>query len=227
MKKKLLTLYCLFILAASAFAQLAIVVDEGGFVNLYDQEKQELDRLGTHSVVAVLDTDDEWALIDYTKYDGYAGSSGYVKKDRIIYLSDYKELPLIDSTDNSVTLEAYNMIAYLTSKRFEKENFKITYFSEDNQIITAINDENYWGTRIGIPNTQYDVISVKIDDELVELPESALFNLFNPNLSLTKAYYDDEEDILYICAANGDASNPYSVVWVFEGNEYSVHYIFD
>ena len=227
MKQTILVLFFALFFCTTISAQFAVVADEGGFVNVYDDEKEELDRLGADGVVAIEDTDDEWALVDYTKYGDYAASSGYIKKKNLIDITSFQEIPLTIDSTNFVVLSNDSILIRLEVQEFDSTKNSISYFSEDNSQITAINDEAYWGTKTGIPAKQYTAISYKKREEIIEFPEAALFNLFNPHLSLSKAYYDEAKDIIYLLATNGDASGAYTAIWIIEFGEYAMHYIFD
>lgn len=209
-------------------AQFAIVVDEGGFVNIYDDEKEELDRLGSDGVVAIEeDEDEEWALVDYTKYGEYAASSGYIRKKNLIDIKSFTEIPMTTDSTDFVMLSNDSIEIKLVTQNFDSCVHQIVSSVGDIQRIVSIDDDVYWGTKIEIPTKEYSSITYCKGENLVEFPKSALFNLFNPHLSLTKAYYDDEKDVIYILATNGDASGAYTAIWVIEFNEYGIHYIFD
>lgn len=217
-----------FILFSSSLsAQFAIVADEGGFVNVYDEEKEELDRLGADGVVAIESVDDEWAWVDYTKYGDYAASSGYIKKQNLIDITSYKEIPLTTTSPLEVILNNDVIAIKICSQRFDSLNHKISYFADGSEQITAINDDVYWGTKVGLPTSEYLSIHITQGEEIKEFPDNALFNLFNPHLPLSKAYYDEENDIVYLIVVSGDATGAYTAVWIVEGGEYAVHYIFD
>lgn len=224
-KTTLILVSILFSLTLSA--QFAVVADEGGFVNVYDDEKEELDRLGSDGVVVIKSIDGECALVDYTKYGDYAASSGHIKVKNLINISSYEEIPLTIDSASFVVFSNDDFKIKLSASSFDSNNQKITYFSEGSSQITAINDDVYWGTKSGLPSKQYTSINYTKGASTIEFPDVALFNLFNPHLSLTKAYYDTENDLIYLVAINGDATGAYSVVWIMEEGEYSIHYIFD
>lgn len=221
-----LTISFLF-LSSPLYAQFAVVVDDGGFVNVYDGEKEELDRLGVDEVVSIKEITQEWALVDYTKYGEYATSSGYIKRGSLVEIASFEEIPLIIDSLCFVTLSSREITIRLESEPFDSITNLITYFPKSNDQISAINEDEYWGTKIGVPIKEYRSISCTKQNVQVDFPESALFNLFNPHLSLSKAYYDKTKDIIYLLATNGDSSGAYTVVWMIESGVYSVHYIFD
>lgn len=227
MQNIILTLFSLFIFVTSSSAQFAVVSDEGGFVNVYDEEKEELDRLGIDGVVSIKEMGEEWALVDYTKYGDYAASSGYIKRSNLIDIASFTEIPLRTDSAHSVVLSLDSVVLRLEAEHFDSLLHVVSYFSDSNRQITAINEEPYWGTRTGLPIRQYKSISCTLNGTSIEFPKEAMFNLFNPHLSLTKAYYDKSKDTIYLVAANGDASGAYSAVWILEDGEYGVHYIFD
>lgn len=226
MKKTTLILISI-LFSVTLSAQFAIVADEGGFVNVYDDEKEELDRLGSDGVVSIKAVNDEWALVDYTKYGDYAASSGHIKIKNLINISSYEEIPLTVDSASFVLFSNDTFSLNIAAVPFDSINQKITYFAEGSSQITAINDDVYWGTKSGLPSKQYASICYTKGDTSIEFPDAALFNLFNPHLSLTKVYHDSENDLTYLVAVNGDATGAYSVVWVIEEGEYGIHYIFD
>jgi len=65
-----------------------------------------------------------------------------------------------------------------------------------------------------------------IDNQKIEIPASALENLYEPNLENTEAFYDDKNDILYIASMNSDGAGGYNVLWVIEKRQYKTRHVF-
>lgn len=226
-----LAIHILFILSilfsTSLSAQFAVVADEGGFVNVYDEEKEELDRLGADGVVAIENIDEEWAWVDYTKYGDYAASSGYIKKLNLIDVASFKEIPLVVDSSRMIVLANDEVSIKIFTQKFDSLANIISYFADGSGQINTINEDVYWGTKAGLPTSQYQSIVFEQNEESYTFPDVALFNLFNPHLSLSKAYYDEENSIIYLIVVSGDATGAYTAVWIVEDGEYAVHYIFD
>jgi hypothetical protein len=75
------------------------------------------------------------------------------------------------------------------------------------------------------PKTQYNSITVKMGNTLLELPSTAFDNLYQPTLYKTKAYYDAASHTLYIMSSNSDGAGAYEIVWEIEAGEYKNRFI--
>ena len=78
-----------------------------------------------------------------------------------------------------------------------------------------------------IPENHYKSIIVTINGKNVSIPKSAYDDLYEIGIWDTNnfAYYDKEDDVLYIIAHNGDGYLAYEVCWQIVKGEYKTRII--
>ena len=78
-----------------------------------------------------------------------------------------------------------------------------------------------------LPKDHYKSITVTINGKNVPIPKSAYDDLYEIGIWDTNnfAYYDEEDDILYIIAHNGDGYLVYEVCWQIVKGEYKTRII--
>lgn len=202
-------------------AQFAIINDSDGFTNVRSSAQKNnniLDQLQNGFVVYYFKNDGNWANIDYTKKG--KSRSGYVYKDRLLEVIEYKSVPFKMNKDGIAKLQSENIAIELKEESFNKKNHQLTFHKKYTSILTKIDDSKIFGTDGNIPKRQYQSISIVIKGQQIALPKTALKNLFEPTLDNSRANYDEVNDILYIYSSNSDGAGSYEVIWVIKKKQF-------
>ena len=217
--KHLLILF--FLLTTNTFAQgpfgdYAVVKDKDGYVNIRAKGNVKSQIVGTlkNNTLLYEFLDEEFNPSNWVHID-----SGYVHKSR---LKKINEFPSIGEgkekkTENSITLTEKGISVTISTQKFDKTKHKITkkkhkeyseYIIDGKKIYGRDNDEF-------LPENHYKSITVTINGKNVPIPKSAYDDLYQVWVYPynNEAYYDKEDDVLYIFVRCGDGANAYKVCW--------------
>jgi len=212
--------------ALNAFSQLAVVVDEDGYVNVRDKDKRIVDTLSSGEIVYRFGDIDGYVDVDYIKDGEYYWR--YIHKSRLFDLSGFDSIPYIKTVDNNreqkVVLGNDFIEITLVQKDFIPAKNKVTKDKEG--WVRKINGKEFWGTDGGLPAKEYKSVTVNIGQKDIDIPSEAYNDLYNPNLEYSEANYDIKNDILYVHSNNSDGAGGYTVVWVIEKGEYKKRYLY-
>lgn len=206
------------------FSQFGVISDSDGFVNVRSSAEigeNISDKLENGFVVYSFEPKGNWINIDYKKSGKEL--NGYIYKDRITYISDFENIPLKSNLNGKAKLEKGKIQIEISETSFNKEKHKLNFYKNTNQL-DKIDDTRVFGTDGNIPKKEYKSIKVEIGTVKIELPNSAFKNLYEPNLSNSKANYDEKNDILYISSANSDDAGGYEIIWVIEKKQYKYRF---
>ena len=233
--KHLLILF--FLLTTNAFAQgpfgdYAVVKDKDGYVNIRAKENVKSKIVGTLPnntlVYALFDTtEDETG--EEIFFNWIAVDKGYVHKSRLKMIGEFPSIGKGKEQGNSITIAGKGISVTITTQKFDKTKHKITkkkhkeyseYIIDGKKIYGRDNDEF-------LPKDHYKSITVTINGKNVPIPKSAYDDLYEIGIWDTNnfAYYDKEDDVLYIIAHNGDGYLAYEVCWQIVKGEYKTRII--
>lgn len=218
--KKLIRILLLLAFNIS-FSQFGIINDPDGNVNVRNsagKSNKIIDKLDNGAIVYGYEPDGNWVNIDYKK--GKENLNGYVYKDRIIDLTNFTKIPVRENKNGIIKLENNNVKVAIAEIAFNPKNHKLKYNSENPTILESIDDQVIFGTDGNVPKRKYKSIEIEIDKILINLPETALKNAFEPNLEETMVNYDSANDILYIQSLNSDGAGGYVILWVIEKKKF-------
>ena len=228
--KHLLILF--FLLTTNAFAQgpfgdYAVVKDKDGYVNIRAKESVKSKIVGTLPNNTLV-----YGLFDTTQdetgeeifFNWIAVDKGYVHKSRLKKVRDLPSIGKGKEQGNSITIAGKGISVTLTKQPFDKTKHKITkkkhkeyseYIIDGKKIYGRDNDEF-------LPKDHYKSITVTINGKNVPIPKSAYDDLYEIGIWDTNnfAYYDKEDDVLYIIAHNGDGYLAYEVCWQIVKDKY-------
>ena len=233
--KHLLILF--FLLTTNAFAQgpfgdYAVVKDKDGYVNIRAKENVKSKIVGTLPnntlVYALFDTtEDETG--EEIFFNWIAVDKGYVHKSRLKMIGEFPSIGKGKEQGNSITIAGKGISVTLTKQPFDKTKHKITKkkhkeYSEyiiDGKRVQGLDNDEF------LPKDHYKSITVTINGKNVPIPKSAYDDLYEIAIWNTNnfAYYDEEDDILYIIAHNGDGYLVYEVCWQIVKGEYKTRII--
>lgn len=196
----------------------AVVKDQDGYTNIRNSEGIVIDKVLSNTPVFCFgyDENDDWVSIDYSR--GGVSEGGSIHKSRLVDIFKYEEIPVSKKDDNSVTLTNGSIRISIEKEKFVPKNYFLTYDNDNN--LVQINNSYIWGADGNVPQEQYKAITISINSQKVFLPKSAFEDTFSPSLFNTQAFYDKEENRLYLAALNGDGAGGYAVLWVFKNGIY-------
>ena len=227
--KHLLILF--FLLTTNAFAQgpfgdYAVVKDKDGYVNIRAKENVKSKIVGTlpaNTLMNVYFWEDEptppnWIAVD----------KGYVHKSRLKMISEFPSIGKGKEQGNSITIAGKGISVTLTKQPFDKTKHKITKKGQGSYEQLIIDGkEIIYGWDGSLAQDHYKSITVTMKGKNVPIPKSAYDDLYEIGIWDTNnfAYYDKEDDVLYIIAHNGDGYLAYEVCWQIVKGEYKTRII--
>ena len=233
--KHLLILF--FLLSTNAFAQgpfgdYAVVKDKDGYVNIRAKESVKSKIVGTLPnntlVYALFDTtEDETG--EEIFFNWIAVDKGYVHKSRLKKIYEFPSIGKGKEQGNSITIAGKGISVTLTKQPFDKTKHKITKKKHKEYSEYIIDGKRAQGLDGGLflPEDHYKSITVTINGKDVPIPKSAYDDLYEIGIWDTNnfAYYDKEDDVLYIIAHNGNGAFSYKVCWQIVKGEYKTRII--
>ena len=231
--KHLLILF--FLLTTNAFAQgpfgdYAVVKDKDGYVNIRAKESVKSKIVGTlpnNTLVYTLFDTTEDETGEEIFFNWIAVDKGYVHKSRLKMISEFPSIGKGKEQGNSITIAGKGISVTLIKQPFDKTKHKITKKDLGGYDQLIIDGKEIYGGDDSLPQDHYKNITVTINGKNVPIPKSAYDDLYEIGLYTDNnfAYYDKEDDILYIIAYNGDGANAYKVCWQIVKGEYKTRII--
>ena len=224
--RKLSFTFLLSMSSAIASAQFHFVNDKDGYTNIRiagGTGEKIVDTLRNGHLVYGMERKGNWVNIDYSRKN--KDLNGWIYADRIELVTD---LPMFDKkseSQNQVVLQMASIRIIVSQQKFNRANYKLSYYKESPGNIEFINGKQYWGTDGEQPKMEYGPIQILFGKKKVTLPKLAVDNLFQPTLASLLANYDKENDILYIQSSNSDGAGYYEVIWKIERGVYKDRYI--
>ena len=252
--KHLLILFLLLTTNAFAqgpFGDYAVVKDKDGYVNIRAKESVKSKIVGTLPnntlVYALFDTTEDetgeeiffnWIAVDkgyefldeeFNPSNWVHIDSGYVHKSRLKMISEFPSIGKGKEQGNSITIAGKGISVTLTKQPFDKTKHKITKKKHKEYSEYIIDGKRAQGLDGGLflPEDHYKSITVTINGKDVPIPKSAYDDLYEIGIWDTNnfAYYDKEDDVLYIIAHNGNGYLAYEVCWQIVKGEYKTRII--
>ena len=225
-----------FLLTTNAFAQgpfgdYAVVKDKDGYVNIRAKESVKSKIVGTLPNNTLV-----YGLFDTTHdetgeeifFNWIAVDKGYVHKSRLKMIGEFPSIGKGKEQGNSITIAGKGISVTLTQQKFDKTKHKITKKKHKYYEELIIDGKSAQGTDTSfIPEDHYKSITVTINGKDVPIPKSAYDDLYEIGIWDTNnfAYYDKEDDVLYIIAHNGNGAFSYKVCWQIVKGEYKTRII--
>ena len=228
--KKLMILCLLLsskLFAQGPFGDYAVVKDKDGYVNIRAKESVKSKIVGTlpnNTLIYTFFDDDEPNPSNWV-YE----KNGYIHKSRLKKVEDFPSIGKGKEQGNSITIAGKGISITFTKQPFNKTKHKITKkkhkeYSEyiiDGKRVQGLDNDEF------LPKDHYKSITVTINGKNVPIPKSAYDDLYEIGIWDTNnfAYYDEEDDILYIIAHNGDGYLAYEVCWQIVKGEYKTRIV--
>jgi hypothetical protein len=245
--KKYLILLLFVCIAFSLKAQLAIINDPDGFVNVRKGKGANTAIVGKlyEGQIFALDIEDngkdEWApiffenshLLHYpnrikTK-EGYL--EGYVHKSRITLVSS---LPHVSSLPKNRQLTKNTLLIKNDSLEFSIKPFiakkHIIHYAKVEcrncmPMIDKIDGKVTFGQDGGLPHTEISNIKLSINNENIDIPQDSYNDLFESGVESTNLYFGKKNMIYLYIAQNSDGAGAYSVVWIIQNRKLIGRYV--
>lgn len=174
-------------------------------------------KLQNGSVMFCFGKKGNWMEVESMEEDEI--TAGYVYKDFVKEVTSFTEIKITDKNDQRLVLQGKGIIITIMTGLFNKQLHNYKYDATGNYII-AIDNKKIWGTDGGFPTSEYKLVAIDFNGELYKLPQEALQNLYNPDFSHTRAYYDEVSDSLYITSWNSDGAGGYCLAFVIKNKKY-------
>ena len=231
-------LFILFLLlSTNAFVQgpfgdYAVVKDKDGYVNIRAKESVKSKIVGTlpnNTLVYTLFDTTEDETGEEIFFNWIAVDKGYVHKSRLKKIYEFPSIGKGKEQGNSITIAGKGISVTLTKQPFDKTKHKITKKKHKEYSEYIIDGKRAQGLDGGLflPEDHYKSITVTINGKDVPITKSAYDDLYEIGIWDTNnfAYYDKEDDVLYIIAHNGNGAFSYKVCWQIVKGEYKTRII--
>jgi hypothetical protein len=228
MRKCLLFLFT-FLLVVASRAQTAVVKDADGYCNIRqsaDIGSKIIDTLHIERLVYILPDQEnsEWYQVDYVENNRKLQDqicSGFIHRSRVVLLSSLWRFSRVEETASHLSLSQDSLSFKIAFRPFSRKVRKIEYGKSEweERYVKSVDGKFPWGIDGNIPKQEYEYIKISVGKRTSKLPLKFIGDLFEPNLSMTSAYYDPASGRCYLEALNSDGAGAYMVVWVFEHGE--------
>ncbi|SEW51441.1 SH3 domain-containing protein [Chitinophaga arvensicola] len=213
--------FCMLLIfvCSPLWAQFALVEDKDGYTNVREEgalSAPVVARVTSGSLVYIYEAGKDWSQVDY-KQD----STGYIHNSRLRKIANYEPVPVQRVAGDSIVFRKDSLMIVLRQMLFQPSAHRFKYQqTEGGRYLSAIDNRPFWGTDGGAPDRAYQHISCYWQHGCVVAPDSAINDLFQPNLELTHVWYDRQHERWFIEATNSDGAGGYVVAWMFEQGKY-------
>jgi hypothetical protein len=218
--KQILT-FTLLLLTSFCYGQFAIVNDNDSLLNVREDgttNSKVVDRLQNGHLIYCFEDKGNWTSIDYKKNNKEL--NGYVYKDRYKLISNFPALTITKKTETSLTFKKDTLQVIISQGNFDKKKHTFKQFKDNPTQIELIDNKKYWGMDGGMPRTQFEKVILKVGQNTITLPKSALTGLYEPSIYSAEVNYDKLTDTIYIQTMNSDGAGSYFVIWKIEKGIY-------
>ena len=132
--------------------------------------------------------------------------------------SPLKKLELANYDNNSMQFTGNNLIVNLKTGIFDLSKHKLTY---EGKFLVKIDGKPYYGNYGKPPKATITEVSVISGIDTIHIPQTALFDLYNPVFNSADAVYiSTDKQKLYIYMLNKDDAGSYEVTWIIQDKNY-------
>ena len=218
----------------------AIIHDPDGYVNLRKREDFEsnaiIGKVYNDSPVACEDEITPNSRFCYIKTEG---KSGFVHKDRLLFLdesSKFEKLKLIQKSKTSASFKNSHAKLFVSVKhdQLKKSDYSTNIDRFGNRVY-LFKGKDFFGTD-GEPVSsiyRFSNISLKLGNKLLTVPQSDFSQAFIPEYSINSgeifqnlyAYINPKDNHAYIFSLLADGAALYTIVFEFRSDKYYRKYI--
>ncbi len=138
------------------------------------------------------------------------------KQDSIVILK-YKQYEItIKSKDFNRNKHSLDLVDTVW-----KSNAKVDYLKAKN----LIDGKKAYGIDGNVPNTELSEFRIKVNQEVIQLPDKYFCDNYNVNLQNTEAYLSSDSSFIYVYISGSDAAGSYSTKYVLDKNGYTTRIV--
>ena len=138
-----------------------------------------------------------------------------------------KKLPVKKFGNNYITYDSNNILVIVKAGVFNPSKHKLAF---ENKYLVKIDNKPYFGNYGKVPSTTIEGLTIVIGGDSIEIPSSAISNLYNPCFtyrdgtgiirSQDGVYLSDDKHRVYVYMLNKDDSGSYEVTWIVQDKKY-------
>jgi hypothetical protein len=226
-----------------AFAQLSIINDPDGYVNVREGKSLKAKVIGKLFEREIFLCDDEdskddwlWVAFDSKNFTVFNSDQknysnvendikSFVHRSRVIHLYSLPKPHLAKtwlSNHNTLILQNDSIKISISKAVFVAKNHHIN-FSKAGEVL-KIDGKTPIGEDGGMPKYVVHNIELKINGVSIDLPPNSYVDLYQPKLNNFNIHYDKNGNIYLLMAANSDGAGGYDVVWVISHHKLVARY---
>lgn len=248
--KPYLSLIFLTFFALGAKAQLGIISDPDGFVNVRKEHSATSAIVGKlyNNQVFLFYTEsdkDEWIDVSFDrsgleiynqdylkKFPKYV--SGFIHRSRLLALADltHKKLNRQNRilTSNLSVIKIDSIAVTIKTRAFNRKNHDIHRAKEDcgncsTTYIDKIDGKKPVGVDGELPSVEIGSFKININHIDIELPASCFTDIYQPRIKNLNIYSDKKGNLYLYMPGNSDGAGGYDVVWVINGGKLALRYV--
>jgi hypothetical protein len=208
-------------------AQFAIVEDKDGYSNIRDSSSASSpvqSHVMNGDIVFYFDLKGDWYNVDY--YTKGESRNGYIHKSRLKMINVFPAIAASEKGKDSIVFQKDSLIIGIRVEPFVARLYRLHYdTSQGGHFLSEINHHRFWGTDGEIPTHKYRHITCAWKGKEVPIPDSAIWDVFEPNLHMTEVRYDRQHERWFLQSTNSDGAGGYEVIWMFEKGEYKKRFV--
>jgi len=138
-------------------------------------------------------------------------------------------IPAVNAESNYMKFEGNGIQVIVRSGVFEPSKHKLQYYDE-NKYLVKIDGKPYYGNYGQKPVTTISEVTVIIGKDTVHVPQTALFDLYNPTFTYRDqsgtikthngVYLSADKHRIYVYMLNREPKSSYEVTWVIQDKQY-------
>jgi len=224
----------LFFAGLISNAQISVVYDNDGFVNV--REKPSVKSKITGKIIegqafCISPFDDEngdkeWAKVwypinpdpknkDFIRYKDIK-EEGFVHKSRILEVEKLEGFSFRTDNPKKISLKTDHLQINIEIQSFEKANHQVARKKDGGFSIDR--NPDYWGLQGEIPKNEVKNIKIATGNNSYVFPKNAFMGIYDLNLEFTKLYIG-KKDELYLKMSGGDGSDSYEIIWCLKNHK--------
>lgn len=202
----------------------AIINDKDGYMNVRSQP-----NVKSHIVGKIKEDELFFCLSNEGHYDWFLidakdSLSGYVHRSRLKFIGDFPKFTNIKEIKDTLFIKNGNLTVKIVANHFVKSQHKI--LKDAHGHVVKIDGKRPWGMDGGLPKVGISSIIAFLNDEIIEIPNDELIDLFQPNFSMTEVYKGQKGN-LYITMFNSDGAGGYTVAFAIKDKKYIGRSVFN
>jgi hypothetical protein len=213
----------------TSFCNFAKIIDKDGFVNVREKNiinSKIIGKIKSGEVVYIFeDSETDWLDVSF-KDQNNKELTGFVHRSRIKYINTLEQIPSVIEDENGVNFILKDIVVEIKTDKFNYE-LNEKYYTKDKQGFDKYKGKFMLGTDgyISEIKTFYKSISTKIGQQILEIPQQEIEDLFNANNEYAECFYDESDKSLYIHLSNSDGSGSYVTLLKIQNNTYKGRYV--